>query len=199
MFTKIIFPVVMILCLLVGLAGCGNVQTASSAVPSVPPNSSVPPAQSAPASSLPPASTPPSSSAPASSAPQSSSAPEAESVAPEEPENTEPSFALPQTEGLLYIGYSFRLRPYSLDEETDESTPEGTYTFASSDEEVGTVDADGIMFGAGAGVCTITVTDENGGSIEYTLTVVVPPKPRQTQPATGGVFGGQNTNIVTIC
>ncbi len=67
---------------------------------------------------------------------------------------------LENTEGLLYVGYSTQLEPYSLPEEA----PETTYTYKSSDKAVATVDEEGGIKAIASGTATITVTSEEATS-----------------------------------
>ncbi len=93
--------------------------------------------------------------------------------------------ALEQTEGLLYVGYSTQLVPYTLPEEA----PASTYTYASSDDAVATVDETGGVKAIGPGTATITVTSAEGHTAKYALTVTRPPAPPSGSGGSGNGGG----------
>ena len=93
---------------------------------------------------------------------------------------------LESTEGILYVGYSFPLQPYSL----PEGAPESTYTFASGDTTVATVDGVGNMKAVAPGTAVITITSAEGHTQVYTLTVVAAPQQSSGSGRSSGGNGG---------
>ena len=86
---------------------------------------------------------------------------------------------LDAAEGVLYVGYSHQLKPYSLPAEA----PESSYTFESSDAAVATVDETGTIKAVAVGTATITITSAEGHTASYAVTVT-------KAPASGGGNGG---------
>ena len=97
--------------------------------------------------------------------------------------------ALEQTEGLLYVGYSTQLAPYTMPEEA----PASTYTYASSDEAVATVDETGSIKAVGPGTATLTVTSAEGHKAEYALTVTAAPRGGGGSGGSSGGNGGSGS------
>ncbi len=97
--------------------------------------------------------------------------------------------ALENTEGLLYVGYSTQLVPYTMPEEA----PASTYTYASSDEAVATVDETGSIKAVGAGKATITVTSAEGHTTKYALTVTAAPRGGGGSGSSSGGNGGSGS------
>ena len=94
--------------------------------------------------------------------------------------------ALDATEGVLYVGYSHQLMPYSL----PEQAPESTYTYSSSDEAVATVDENGTIKAVAVGSATITITSAEGHTASYSVTVTMAPAaPSGGNGGSGGAGG----------
>ncbi|MBS7298953.1 MAG: Ig-like domain-containing protein [Eubacteriales bacterium] len=72
-----------------------------------------------------------------------------------------------QSDRVIYTGESFRLT-YTVPVSQDE----GTVTWSSSNKNVATVGADGVINGISSGTAVITVTSENGVSADYVIEVV---------------------------
>ena len=98
----------------------------------------------------------------------------------EEDSTTAEVIELSPSEGWLYVGYSFKLEPTVTP--VNENT---VFSFVSSDETVATVSEDGTMLGVSAGTATISVTTENGASVDYALYV-------RNKPVSSS--GGGNSN-----
>ena len=96
--------------------------------------------------------------------------------------------ALESTEGVLYVGYSFQLEPYSL----PDGAPETTYSFSSSDEAVATVDETGNIKAVAVGTSTITITSAEGHTLDYALTVTAAPRQGGGSNGRSGGTGGSS-------
>ncbi len=93
--------------------------------------------------------------------------------------------------GSLYVGGSLTLKPYLLPENAEAET----LSFASSNTGVATVNEKGTVYGAGAGVATITVTSANGLTAQYKITVSEKPvvSTPSSQATDGTPSGGGNS------
>lgn len=91
--------------------------------------------------------------------------------------------ALEKTEGILYVGGSYTLQPYTLPEEA----PESSYSYKSGNEAVATVSEAGVITAKSAGTAKITVTSSDGFEVVYTLTVK-----NKAAAGTGGGSTGAN-------
>ncbi len=89
----------------------------------------------------------------------------------------------------IFVGATANLTASAFDAE--ENPAPATFTWTSSDEDVATVSASGVVTGVAAGTATITATAENGVFGTATVTVnEVPPPPPAIDVVISQVYGG---------
>ena len=94
-------------------------------------------------------------------------------TAKEEPK-VEEKLTVTPPDGKLIVGTNYTLEVNgSLD---------GNYKFISGNDDIATVDEDGVITAVGAGKVTITITTQNGSSTTVTIEVVEAEPPKEEQP-----------------
>ncbi len=89
--------------------------------------------------------------------------------------------ALEYTEGWIYVGGEYAPSPSPLPEEASDVQ----YSYASDDESIATVSEEGVIVGIAAGSASITVSDNYGNELVYSITVnEVPVYTAPTQQST---------------
>ena len=95
---------------------------------------------------------------------------------------------LKKVSGSIYVGGSTTLKPYFMPNDAEIEA----LNFTSSDDNVATVNSNGLVYGAGEGTAIVTVSSEGGLSATFTITVSVKP----TYTSSSGVSGTTNTEPV---
>lgn len=86
--------------------------------------------------------------------------------------------ALNSAAGWIYVGGGHTLKPSTLPTEA----PASTYTYASANTSVATVNDNGVITGKSVGSAKITVKSADGFATEYTITVNAKPAPPKPKP-----------------